>query len=409
MAQQLNGLVEMSKGSGSSKEVALSPFSEMETMTSLSTVLEQDFTVEGRKGSLECPFSKKKEGDGKGGNQGPQPNGHAINGDGAPDDTTPHHSADPICAAMYEESMSAPARSTSATKCPIRFLDRHSPEEIANYVEKHKHEIPRSHEVCVRRYQRSQDQIRKLDAKYGNLSNMIQGLSQLHKPMLPVSMPGEGDQASNERVETWANGVSASDEIADPARSEEPPLSTSSGALERESHFDRPLKEVRVGESPSRPWGISVPVHPMPTLSDHPRRASSPAAPVRIPSPSQPATPQPGGAAAPRKCPFDHTKLAFASPFRKPGEPSGSAAGDPLPGRDPRTERPFTPVKNRDPPTTMPTFVNPPPPPSEPKDDPKDDKPSTNPQMVFNITGPVFIGYPMDQAMHFMQNFQGGR
>lgn len=27
----------------------------------------------------------------------------------------------------------------------------------------------------------------------------------------------------------------------------------------RKSHFDRPLKEIRVGESPSRPWGISVP------------------------------------------------------------------------------------------------------------------------------------------------------
>ena len=29
---------------------------------------------------------------------------------------------------------------------------------------------------------------------------------------------------------------------------------------ERVSHFDRPMKDVRVGESPSRPWGIQVPI-----------------------------------------------------------------------------------------------------------------------------------------------------
>ncbi|KAK3060873.1 hypothetical protein LTR53_019968, partial [Teratosphaeriaceae sp. CCFEE 6253] len=30
--------------------------------------------------------------------------------------------------------------------CPIRFMDQHSPEEVATYFEKHKHELPRSHE-----------------------------------------------------------------------------------------------------------------------------------------------------------------------------------------------------------------------------------------------------------------------
>ena len=63
--------------------------------------------------------------------------------------------------------MEAP-ENTDVGVCPIRFLDQHSPEEVATYFEKHKHELPRSHEVCVRRYQKNEEQIRKLDAKYGS-------------------------------------------------------------------------------------------------------------------------------------------------------------------------------------------------------------------------------------------------
>ena len=395
MAQQLASLTETSKESSSSKE-ALSPFSETESMTSISTVLEQDFTVEGRKGLLECPFSKKEV-------VAEEPNGVVPAAVNAAVDPTPHHSADPICAAMYEETMSAPAPSGengngSASKCPIRFLDQHSPEEIAQYVEKHKHQIPRSHEVCVRRYQKSQEQIRMLDAKYGNLASMIQSLSHLHQPMLPTAELGGVDEASNERVETWAHGVSVTGaEALEEHEAQEPPENAS--ADERESHFDRPLKEVRVGESPSRPWGISVPVHPTPDQRQHLRRTSSPAAPVRMPSPEP--TPKGQGTTA-RKCPFDHTKLPFPSQFPKLGEHSAGAFEP-----SPRVERPFTPIKNpfppaSQPPPTLPTFVNPPIP------EAKDDKATSTPQMVFNITGPVFIGYPMEQAMQFMQNFQGG-
>lgn len=395
MAQQLSDLTETSKGSGSSKE-ALSSSSKAESMTSLSTVLEQDFTVEGRKGLLECPFSKKET-------VAEEPNGVPCTAS-AGEDPTPHQSADPICAAMYEETMSAPAPSAengggSASKCPIRFLDQHSPEEIAQYVEKHKHQIPRSHEVCVRRYQKSQEQIRKLDAKYGNLASMIQGLSHLHQPMLPTAELEARDGASNERVEDWAHGVSVS-EAGDPEKHDQMSPESAS-AEERESHFDRPLKEVRVGESPSRPWGISVPVYAQPNERDlHPRRTSSSAAPVRMPSP-EPMPPQGQGTAA-RKCPFDHTKLAFPSPFPKLDEHSGGAF-DPTP----RGERPFTPVKNpfpsaSQPPQTLPTFVN------APAPETKEAGPAPAvPQTVFNITGPVFIGYPMEQAMQFLQNYQG--
>ncbi|KKF94247.1 hypothetical protein CFO_g3404 [Ceratocystis platani] len=130
----------------------------------------------------------------------------------------------------------------SAT-CPIRYLDKHTPEEIAQYVEKHKHQIPRSHEICVRRYQQSDEQVRKLDAKYGNLVSMIEGLSQLHKPMLAseeaaleelrtqekrlregVGENGDGDsighgdgvvgggdvKSKTQRVEQWAQAVGQS-------------------------------------------------------------------------------------------------------------------------------------------------------------------------------------------------------
>ncbi len=172
-AQQLSAIAEAAK-SASSKDTSLGT-----TMTTMSTVLEQDFTVEGKKGALACPFSAAKT------------NAESAPGPDAADDTrepAPHGFSDPICAAMLEESTSQAGQAgKGAAKCPIRFMDQHSPEELAQYVEKHKHEIPRSHEVCVRRYQKSQEQIRKLDAKYGTLASMIKDLIQMHKPMLPLA------------------------------------------------------------------------------------------------------------------------------------------------------------------------------------------------------------------------------
>jgi len=371
------------KGGGSSKETSISP--PTDTMTSVSAVLEQDFTVEGKKGPLDCPFSsipetvespRSVEGAGV---------SHELTGTTA--DPTPHKSSDPICVAMLEETTSVPA--PAASKCPIRFLDKHSPEEIAHYVETHKHEIPRSHEVCVRRYQKNEEQIRKLDAKYGNLVNMISDLSQLHRPMLPSAVGEEVeevDNVSNKRVENWAQTVTPSD----PEQADEAPVDE-----DRESHFDRPLRDVRVGESPSRPWGISVPLAAN-FHAEAERPASPCAAPVTMHGP--PRTPkEPGG---PRKCPFDHTKLPFPPPF-----PNLEAASNQRDEGDLRREPepPFTqkknPVSSTSPP--QPTFVNP----TEPI--PNVEKSGNPPQMVFNISGPVFIGYPMEQAIAFMQRFQG--
>ena len=171
----------------------------MDILTSVSTVLEQDFTVQGKKGVLACPFSAKLNQDG-----GPPDSAERVDGSQDPAgaaDPTPHKSSDPICAAMLDES--ADPSVSAPSKCPIRYLDKHSPEEIARYVETHKHAIPRSHEVCVRRYQKNEEQIRKLDAKYGSLVNMVQDLSHLHRPMMPPSKAEQkdADRASTKRVE----------------------------------------------------------------------------------------------------------------------------------------------------------------------------------------------------------------
>jgi len=48
----------------------------------------------------------------------------------------------------------------------------------------------------------------------------------------------------------------------------------------RTGRFERSLREIRVGESPSRPWGI--PVHPSRVSSQSPPQ---PVAPVHIPAP----------------------------------------------------------------------------------------------------------------------------
>ena len=154
-----------------------------------------------------------------------------------------------------------PSISGSISKCPIRMLDERSPEEIAQFFENHKHEIPRSHEICVRRYQSNSQIIRELDAKYGNLANMIKGLGVKHQPLLPSKEGDEEDDAamdtkSMRNVESWAHDV---DVVRGGADIPHDTKTHDSGLENRKGHFDRPLKEIRVGESPSRPWGISIP------------------------------------------------------------------------------------------------------------------------------------------------------
>ncbi|OAP59582.1 hypothetical protein AYL99_06880 [Fonsecaea erecta] len=199
--------------------------------------LERDFTTPGVQGTLGCPFAKMAN--------GPASSIHE----------------DPIAAEFHQDTYSArsPHPDQRPGQCPIRFLDQHSPEEVAKYFENHKHEIPRSHEICVRRYQGNESGARQLDAKYGNLVNMIQGLGVKHKAYLPER--DRIEEQSTQAVEKWAENISetaAAPPTQDGAVADEEP---------RISHFDKPLREVRVGESPSRPWGISVPADKEPTLS----------------------------------------------------------------------------------------------------------------------------------------------
>jgi hypothetical protein len=302
-----------------------------------------------------------------------------------PIDPTPHQSADPICAALYAETMSSPPPSVtgSAAKCPIRYLDQHSPEEVARYFETHKHEIPRSHEVCVKRYQRNEADIRKLDAKYGNLVSMIQGLGQKHQPMLPTKEEEDSvevEQASNERVENWAKAVSTNG-----IGYEEEPIVPEDDE-DRESRFDRPLKEIRVGESPSRPWGISVPILDPP---EGQRPVSPPPAPVSVEH-----APKQSG-----KCPFGHgPQVKVEERPTSPRTQEMPALKCPVPhaqkAKDPYAAAPSQPAVQ-----AQPAFIQP------------GDIPQMNggvvPQMIF--TGPVFIGYPMEQAIAFMQKYKGAQ
>lgn len=205
--------------------------------------LEWDFTPRnGTPSNLGCPFAKMANGN------------------------PPHAAADPIAAEFHADgsitSGTAYAQQ-NPNKCPIRYLDQHSPEEVAKYFENHKHEVPRSHAVCVSRYQQNDAKIRQLDAKYGNLQNMIQSLGVKHQQYLPAKvgdehMQIEASQTAAEEVEKWAENVSQ--------KSQERVLQRQVNGVKDETfqeetpHPERSLREVRLGESPSRPWGISVPV-----------------------------------------------------------------------------------------------------------------------------------------------------
>ncbi|PPJ55850.1 hypothetical protein CBER1_07444 [Cercospora berteroae] len=314
--------------------------------------LEQDFTVPGKPSQLGCPFAsmaKKKlsshaasvlsryERNGSGGSTGtgstPASNASHVNGResfskrrsrrasvldpikaeicGMSDHSeSPEHAKAPSLVAPSKGPTEKQIENAEVGVCPIRFLDQHSPEEVATYFENHKHELPRSHEVCVMRYQSNEEQIRQLDAKYGNLVSMIQGLGQKHKELLPEDIAVEDEQEddgseralSDEKIRNWAKSVSAEVQIGD---------ELDDGEEERVPHFERPVREIRVGESPSRPWGIHVPAKY--TEAQSAEDVSSKAAQLAsVPPATQPA--KPDASSVPKssggKCPFDHTAMA---------------------------------------------------------------------------------------------------
>ena len=193
-------------------------------------------------------------------------------------------------------------------RCPIRFLDQQNPKEIATFFEEHKHELPRSHEICIKRFQDNAEGARNLDAKYGDLVNMIYGLGVKHKPLLPEDPEEKQDMEeqqereacgqvkhSETRISEWANAL--------PATEERPP--EDGKAEDRISHFDRPLKDVRVGESPSRPWG--EPYNPKDFTYNHESSQDSPGMKGRS---SLDKAMKTGTERKAAKCPFQHLGAA---------------------------------------------------------------------------------------------------
>ena len=272
---------------------------------------------------------------------------------------------------VIEDHVQDPA-SAEPGVCPIRYLDQHSPEEVATYFEKHKHELPRSHEFCVKRYQSNEEQIRELDAKYGSLVSMIQGLGAKHKDMLPdepddVTAADAGeDSKSAEKVRKWASSVSAQHT----GDEEDAPLPQADDD-DRRSHFERPLRDIRVGESPSRPWGISVPIKYL-------DKAASEASTKPAHVPSSPALvdavrPASTAAEAPKgKCPFDFGRA-----------PKAAVAEKQAPVSQPQAQ---------------PVFVMP-----ELGDRAEASPPSINAKSNMTFTGPVFIGYSADDAAKILR------
>lgn len=280
---------------------------------------------------------------------------------------------DPIKAEVgcaHETQSQAASIEGSAAVCPIRFLAQHSPEEVAQYFENHKHELPRSHEVCVKRFQSNTDSIRQLDAKYGNLVSMIQGLGEKHQAWLPEQPEDEEDEAEghevSDKIQDWAKAISSSIGVE---VSNDPEKVGELGDEGREPHFDRPLKEIRVGESPSRPWGISIPAKFTEASTESPLQSPLAAKPLLVPN-GHPSV-SPSGA---KHCPFSYLKS---------GTKEENAPKNPLPQGEPDQKN----EKEDFPSQKHVAQVEP---------------PKAGAQYIFN--GPVFFGYLPDQIATLLQS-----
>ncbi|KAI5289182.1 hypothetical protein KEM54_004276 [Ascosphaera aggregata] len=264
----------------------------------VSSGLERDFTTTGVQGKLQCPFTAE--------NHGRVDSKHR--------DTCGRPGLDPIKVQRNDgtsSSVGAPSAKGSAVataRCPIRYLDDHSPEEVAKYFESHKHDLPRSHAICIQRYQKDSQSLRQIDQKYGNMVTMIQGLGQYHKPYLEGDEKVSGDRKDAEnadnRIRHWADDVheksgSTLHVDGDPEQLLAEGGNNKDDMEERDGRFERPLlREVRLGESPSRPWGIHVPlshrIAPAESLPTHPNRAKE-SQPVIKPSSPEPHGKDPSG------------------------------------------------------------------------------------------------------------------
>ncbi|KAH0344792.1 hypothetical protein KCU81_g4711, partial [Aureobasidium melanogenum] len=409
--------------SGPSADKPSAPTSSAAMPSISESPLEQDFTVPGTPSRLDCPFASmerrklsshaasvvsryKPESVRQTRTSGSRINGRRGSSSARTSVVDPIKE---VCA--MESHKKAPdaapsVQGSSADKvCPIRFLDQHSPEEVAAYFELHKHELPRSHEICVKRYQSNEEQIRQLDAKYGNIVSMIQGLGQKHVSLLPENLGDEhyeaeqdfdeDERASHEKIRKWASTVyTGPDAPAEEKKDEE------ETEEERLPRFDRPLRDVRLGESPSRPWGIQVPIE----AQDRRHSALS-----SVAAAAKPETPQAPVEAQSRKpkgrCPFgfdqqkplgqDEEDKNVDKPIAEPDQKQPLALNVENVETKPTFIRQaqFEASKERDV-EGQPVFIK-----TESGEQKKEAA-----SMVF--TGPVFIGYSVQEAMTVLQSLQ---
>lgn len=358
----------------------------------ISNAMEKDFTTVGTQGKLHCPFAA--------------PNNKPEQGNSR--DTCGRADLDPIRAQREADAPSSVGMpsvngSTVTPRCPIRYLENHSPEEVAQYFESHKHDLPRSHAICIQRYQKDSQSLRQIDQKYGNMVTMIQGLGQYHKPYL------EGDDKELEekkdaavgsdmaRIRNWADDVNNQSGSTLNVDANDGNLQSDRDFEvdeddERKSHFERqPLREVRLGESPSRPWGIHIPlshrISPAGRLPDTNEQVKAPQS-VTEPEPHIP------NKSKPLQCPFSGGKIKQenatmniekATDERQPDRRTSSAAAKP-----PAPENPAPTKPERE--TNLPEHIT--------------AQPVVNPSasaMVFN--GPVFFGFSADDTAALLQRF----
>jgi hypothetical protein len=371
------------------------------------TALERDFTTNGTPGKLGCPFAARN---------GRKSSNASIRGGTMSRSSISRGSIgrrskrasfhDPISADMtgLRPKTADGSVEGSVPLCPIRFLEQHSPEEVAQYFEKHKHELPRSHETCIKRFQENDVALKNLDSKYSSMVFMLNDLGKKHAPLLPepddVAVDDEdGDEMPANpasKVERWAQDV------------EEPDVDHDIGAEkneieveeERKSRFDRSLKDVQLGESPSRPWGIHVPEDF--AKDEAASKKSDPTA-----SPLEPATAVDESSNPHYKPPFpaDHPFINGGGqcPFNGLAAPKHEAAVESQCGESNKRETHFREESDQAP--------------EQPAAGTKDDGGKRpvflpdvralerfgGPKFVFN--GPVFFGYSTEQTATLMQSF----
>ena len=299
---------------------------------------------------------------------------------------------------------SPPPSATSVSNCPIRFLSHTSPEVVAEFFKNHKHELPKSHEDCVKRHQTNTESIRELDAKYVNLVSMIQGLGEKHQPLLP-DMRGDGESLG--KVQEWAAGLKQDQEEMEPEEAAEAyPHGEERGRFE--TQVAAQLKEIRLGESPTRPWGVHVPASALSSSSSKTPSVISKrnSQQIGILTPSPVIQPSKSNSKAPSNC-GSQTSHVPSNTFFCPHKTCRTSAALTIEfdnfaelARHYLAEHDDTTEDDRQ------RHQPPNPKPEEPAP-PKQGSTTTSPPSVY-FTGPIFIGYSAQEAMEISRQFSRG-